>query len=317
METQEGFLSMTDSLKALLEPECERASSAAIGAFDGIHLGHQHILKETVSYARREGLDSTAILFDPLPSQFFGRLGMDQRTLLPDEQKEMLDHLGITRTIILPFTREIADMPAETFLEQMQSVLHCRKLFMGEDFSLGKGRTGNPAVIARLGEKLNYTAEIIPKDVMDGEVISSTRIRSLLNSGRVEEANRLLGYPFFFSGEIIHGAARGRKLGFPTLNVSIPAGKTRLPNGVYAVNVLIDGEKYASVTNIGVRPTFGMDDLGVVVESFLLNAAGDFYGKTIRLEFIKMLREEIRFSSADALKEQISRDIRNAEEILS
>ena len=229
----------------------------------------------------------------------------------------MLEHLGITRTVILPFTAEIADLPAETFLEQMQSVLHCRKLFMGEDFSIGKGRSGNPAVIPRLGEKLNYSTEVIPKDIMDGEVISSTRIRTLLNSGRLEEANRMLGYPFFFSGETIHGAARGRKLGFPTLNVSIPAGKTRLPNGVYAVNVLIDGEKYASVTNIGVRPTFGTDDRGVIVESFLLNAAGDFYGKTIRLEFISMLREEIRFPSADALKDQINRDIRKAEKILS
>ena len=308
---------MTDNLTGLLEPECERYSSVAIGAFDGIHLGHQHILRDTAAYARREDLDSVAILFDPLPSQFFGRLGMDQRILLPDEQKEKLENLGITRTIILPFTREIADLAARSFLEQMQSVLHCRKLFMGEDFSIGKDRTGNSGVIAQFGKKLNYTAEIIPKDVMDGEVISSTRIRTLLNKGRVDQANRLLGYPFFFSGEIIHGAARGRKLGFPTLNVSIPAAKTRLPNGVYAVNVLVDGEKYTSVTNIGVRPTFGSDERGVLAESFLLNAAGDFYGKTIRLEFIKMLREEIRFPSADALKEQISRDIRSAEEILS
>lgn len=308
---------MTVSLTALLGPECVNSCSAAIGAFDGIHLGHQHILKDMVEYARRENLDSAAILFDPLPSQFFGRLGMDQRILLSSEQKEMLDQLGITRTIILPFTEEIANLPAESFLEQMQAVLHCRKLFMGEDFSLGKDRIGDPAYITRLGEKLNYETQVIPKDVMDGEVISSTRIRALLNTGNVEEANRLLGYPFFFSGETIHGAARGRKLGFPTLNISIPAEKTRLPNGVYAVNVLVDGEKYASVTNIGVRPTFGMDNSGVVVESFLLNTKGDFYGKTIRLEFMKMLREEIRFPSADALKEQISRDIRRAEEILN
>ena len=187
---------------------------------------------------------------------------------------------------------------------------------MGEDFSLGKDRTGDPAFITNLGRKLNYTTEVIAKDVMDGAVISSTRIRALLNSGCVDQANRLLGYPFFFSGETIHGAARGRKLGFPTLNISIPPEKTRLPNGVYAVNVWIDGRKYASVTNIGVRPTFGMEESGVVVESFLLDAAGDFYGKSIRLEFMKMLREEIRFPSADALKEQISRDIRTAKEIL-
>lgn len=307
---------MTDSLTALLEPECTSYSSAAIGAFDGIHLGHQHILRETVAYARQEGLEAAAILFDPLPSQFFGRLGTDQRILLPDEQKEMLSRLGITRTIILPFTAELANLPAETFLEQLQAAIRFRKLFMGEDFSLGKDRTGDPAFITDLGRKLNYTTEVIAKDVMDGAVISSTRIRALLNSGCVDQANRLLGYPFFFSGETIHGAARGRKLGFPTLNISIPPEKTRLPNGVYAVHVWIDGRKYASVTNIGVRPTFGMENSGVVVESFLLDAAGDFYGKSIRLEFMKMLRKEIRFPSADALKEQISRDIRTAKEIL-
>ena len=307
---------MTDSLTALLEPECTSYSSAAIGAFDGIHLGHQHILRETVAYARQEGLEAAAILFDPLPSQFFGRLGTDQRILLPDEQKEMLSRLGITRTIILPFTAELANLPAETFLEQLQAAIRFRKLFMGEDFSLGKDRTGDPAFITGLGRKLNYTTEVIAKDVMDGAVISSTRIRALLNSGCVDQANRLLGYPFFFSGETIHGAARGRKLGFPTLNISIPPEKTRLPNGVYAVNVWIDGRKYASVTNIGVRPTFGMENSGVVVESFLLDAAGDFYGKSIRLEFMKMLRKEIRFPSADALKEQISRDIRTAKDIL-
>ncbi len=307
---------MTYSLTALLEPECTSYSSAAIGAFDGIHLGHQHILRETVAYARQEGLEAAAILFDPLPSQFFGRLGTDQRILLPDEQKEMLSRLGITRTIILPFTAELANLPAETFLEQLQAAIRFRKLFMGEDFSLGKDRTGDPAFITDLGRKLNYTTEVIAKDVMDGAVISSTRIRSLLNSGCVDQANRLLGYPFFFSGEIIHGAARGRKLGFPTLNISVPPEKTRLPNGVYAVNVWIDGRKYASVTNIGVRPTFGMEESGIVVESFLLDAAGDFYGKSIRLEFMKMLREEIRFPSADALKEQIRWDIRTAKDIL-
>lgn len=292
------------------------ASAAAIGAFDGLHLGHRHILSGTADYAASKGIASAAILFDPLPSQFFGRLDSTQRLLLPYEQQEMIASFGITRTFILPFTQALADLSAEEFLRELQRKLHCEKLFMGEDFSIGKGRSGDPSVITKLGEALGFTTEVIPKDVMDGEVISSTRIRALLESGKTEQANRLLGYPFFFSSEIIHGAARGRRIGFPTLNTRIPAEKIKLPNGVYAVYVTVDGKKYPSVTNIGVRPTFGLEDQGIFVESHLLDAGGDFYGKSAKLEFIKMLRAEIRFNSAEELHEQISRDIQSARRIL-
>ena len=291
-------------------------STVAIGAFDGLHLGHQHIIRSTVNEAKANGWTSCAILFDPLPAQFFGRIAPDERILLHEEQERMLRQLGIDRTIVLPFTQEIADLTPEEFLSAMQEALHCRKIFMGEDFSLGKDRSGTPEYLARLGSSFGFTVNVIPKDVMDGDVISSTRIRSMLHSGLIEEANRLLGYSFYFSGEIIHGKARGRKLGFPTLNVKIPDGKIKLPNGVYAVNVLIEGEQFASVTNIGVRPTFEPENRNIITESYLLNASGDFYGDSVRLEFMKMLREEIRFSSADALREQISRDIETAKKIL-
>lgn len=307
---------MTGSAENLFDTEFLKPSSAAIGAFDGLHLGHQHILRETVEYAQRNGLDSAAVLFDPLPSQFFGRIGHDRRILLPEEQTAMLTGLGITHVIVLPFTQKLADMTPEAFLRSMQHALHCEKLFMGEDFSIGKGRAGNAEVITELGRSLGFSAEVLPKDVMDGDVISSTRIRALLGSGKIEEANRLLGYPFCFSSRIIHGAARGRKLGFPTLNTQIPEQKIKLPNGVYAVRVIIDGKHYASVTNIGVRPTFGLENMGIFVESHLLDAAGDFYGMTAKLEFIRMLREEIRFNSAEELHEQISRDILEARKIL-
>ena len=308
---------MNEVLNNLFRPELPNHSAAAIGAFDGLHLGHQHIINNTVTFAKKNGITSAAILFDPLPSIFFGRLGTNERILLRDEQETRLREMGIDRIIFLPFSRQIADLTPEAFLSAMQSSLHCERLVMGEDFSLGKGRTGSAAVLANLGSTYGFSTDIITKDVLDGDIISSTRIRSLLHQGNLPQANRLLGYPFFFSSDIIHGDARGRKLGFPTLNVKIPEEKLKLPNGVYAVYNYIDGVKYASVTNIGVRPTFGLDDKGTFVESYLLNASGNFYGETARLEFVEMLREEKRFSSAEELKIQINKDIERAQQILS
>ena len=241
-------------------------SAIAIGAFDGIHLGHQHILRSTVAFAEEHRLIPTAVLFDPLPSQFFGRIGPDQRILLREEQEAFLHRLGVRRVIFLPFSEVIANLSPEQFLEAMQGRLHCEKLFMGEDFSIGKDRRGTPDHLTNLGKTYGFETEIIPKDCLDGDVISSTRIRNLLNSGSVEAANRLLGYSFFFSSSVVHGAARGRRLGFPTLNVQIPPQKLKLPNGVYAVQAIIDGVRYASVTNIGVRPTFGLESKGIVFE---------------------------------------------------
>lgn len=307
---------MNEEICTFLGSELTTHTAVSIGAFDGLHLGHQHILKSTVSYAKTHSLTPTAILFDPLPSQFFGRLGQNERILLRSEQELLLHEIGVERVIFLPFSESIARLSPDEFLTAMQNTLHCERLFMGEDFSLGKGRSGTADVLAVLGQQYGFSTEIIKKDRMDGDVISSTRIRSLLHDGRIQEATRLLGYHFFFSGEIIHGAARGRKLGFPTLNVKIPEGKLTLPNGVYAVYNEIDGVKYPSVTNIGVRPTFGLDNMGIFVESFLLDATGNFYGENSRLEFVEMLRPEIRFSSADQLKEQIHKDIERAKQVL-
>ena len=306
---------MTGSISDLFGLELRKPSAAAIGAFDGLHLGHRHILNSTIAYAREHDLISAAVLFDPLPGQFFGRIAPDDRILLRVEQEKMLYDLGIDRVIFLPFNETVMNLSPVNFLKEMQRILHTERLFMGADFCLGKNREGSADVLRELGKELGFTTEIIEKDVLDGGVISSTRIRTLLHAGEISAADRLLGYPFFFSGKIIHGEARGRKLGFPTLNVKIPEGKLILPNGVYAVNVLLEGEKHPSVTNVGVRPTFGLESLGIVVESFMLNASGNFYGDTAVLEFIEMLREEKRFDSADALKDQVSLDILRAKEI--
>ena len=307
---------MNEELLKIFGSEIPNHSAIAIGAFDGLHRGHQHILNNMITYARENELTSAVILFDPLPREFFSGLGYNDRILLRAEQEPMLYEMGINKVIYLPFSQSIADITPEDFISSMQFVFHCDRLFMGADHVLGKGGTGTTAVLTKLGEKYGFSTEIIEKDWMDGGVISSTRIRELLHAGNITEAKHLLGYPFFFSNEIIHGDARGRTLGFPTLNIKIPDGKLRLPNGVYATYSDLDGKRYSAVTNIGIRPTFGLEEHGVFVETYLLNTNGDFYGDELKLEFIEMLREEIKFDTAEALKEQIDRDIDKANNIL-
>ena len=316
METEKGLLPMSIIPDSLFRAITGR-TTAAIGAFDGVHLGHQRILTAAVNEARARGIASVGILFDPLPSQFFGRVGQNERILLRSEQEARLKELGIDHVIVIPFTQEFSELSPDGFLEIVQEKLHFEKLFMGNDFSIGKQRSGGPDVIRDLGQKYHFEVEVIPYEKIDGQRISSTVIRDLLRNGEVGSANRMLGYPFYFTSRIIHGEARGRKLGFPTLNVKIPEEKIKLPNGVYAVINTIEGKRYPSVTNIGVRPTFGMEAEGVVVESFLLHASGSFYGDFTKAEFIEMLRPEIRFDSADALRAQIQTDTQRAEKILA
>ncbi len=316
MEAEKSVLSMTDNLIQLLGTASEIPSAVAIGAFDGIHIGHKQIINNMVSYSEKKGFVPTVILFDPLPAQFFGKMDSDQRILLRSEQEAKISAMGVERIIVLPFSQMLADLSAYDFMSAVKTVLQCERLFMGEDFSVGKDREGTPPLLSSLGKELGFSTEVITKYEMDGDKISSTRIRALLKAGKLPEANRLLGYPFFFSGPIIHGMARGRKLGFPTLNIQLPQGKIRIPNGVYAVNVQIDGNCYPSVTNIGVRPTFDLERMGVVVESFLLFGHGDFYGKSVKLEIMEKLRDEIRFDSAEELKAQIAKDIESAKSIL-
>ena len=308
---------MNEELLKIFGPELPNHSAIAIGAFDGLHRGHRHILNNMITYARENGLTSVAILFDPLPREFFSGLGCNDRILLRTEQEPMLYEMGIDKVIYLPFSQSIADITPEDFISSMQHVFHCERLFMGADHVLGKGGSGTTEVLTKLGEKYGFSTEIIEKDLMDGDVISSTRIRELLHAGNITEADRLLEYPFFFSGEIIHGDARGRNLGFPTLNIKIPEGKLHLPNGVYATYANLDGERFTAVTNVGVRPTFGLEEHGVFVETFLLNTNGNFYGDELKLEFIEMLRKETKFDSTEALKAQIDQDISKTIEILA
>lgn len=287
-------------------------TAAAIGAFDGVHMGHRQLL------AAVTGSDCApaVITFDPLPSVFFGRLPENRQILTTEERLDRLSTAGIGSVILLPFNEALASMSAEEFISRLCAAVSLKKLVMGCDFTIGRGRKGNPERLRALGKEHGYEVEVIPDVEADGEEVSSTRIRALLTAGEVARANRLLGYEFGFGGKVMHGFGRGRELGYPTLNLAYPDGKTLLPRGVYATQVGIGGERYPAVTNIGICPTFESTDEHLTVESHLLAEVSDLYGKEARLSFVQRLRDEVCFPDPAALAAQIRRDIEQAKNIL-
>ncbi len=303
------------NLADLFGNDSNTPSAVAVGAFDGVHRGHQLLLRTAVKYAKEHGCVPAAVTFDPLPLEFLTKQSTDQRILLPDEQLAMIKAQGIERVVVLPFNDALMNTTPEEFVSVMAEKLRPRCLFMGTDFTLGRGRSGTPEVLAELGKRYGFDVEVLDKFECDGDVVSATRIRGLLREGKVEEAERLLGYPYFFSGVVEHGEARGRTLGFPTLNIRIPEEKIHLPHGVYAAYSTVDGVRYPAVADVGIRPTFG-DLTSAIAEVHLLHTDGDFYDKTVKTEFIAHLRAEQRFDSIDALVAQIRKDAGDAEKVL-
>ncbi|MHC1771345.1 MAG: bifunctional riboflavin kinase/FAD synthetase [Flexilinea sp.] len=290
-------------------------SCVTVGAFDGIHLGHRALLTPFLVYAHKWSLPTVMITFDPLPSVYFQRNGNQKNIILPKERAELLTPLGIDYLITLKFDQRLASESPDAFLSQMKEALNMKSLWVGADFSLGKDRSGTIEVLCGLAKKYKFDLRVIPQLEMDDDVVSSTRIRKLLSSGKLHEANKLLGYPYFFENTIIHGEARGRRLGFPTINMRFPDEKIVVSSGVYAARIIINGHVFSAVTNVGVRPTFHNDD-NLVVESYILDNHSNLYGESAKVEFVEFLRNEVKFQTADDLIAQIQNDIENARSIL-
>lgn len=316
METSESILSMMRSVTSLSDLQLP-ASAVAIGAFDGVHLGHRRLLERTWLYAGLWNIPSVVITFDPLPSIFFGKTPNCENLMLPEEKIAMLEALGLDAVVTLPFTRQLAELSPSDFMTQVQYALHTKMLFVGTDFALGHHCEGTPARLAEIGQTLHYHVQEIPRLEMDGAVISSTRIRALLRSGDLREANRLLAYEYGFTSKVIHGDARGRRLGFPTINMTFPEQKLQIGRGVYVARLELEGRIFPAVTNVGIRPTFHPQDNQVVVESFLLEGGDDFYGDLAEISFVEKLRDEVVFPSVQALTAQIEQDIAHAKSILA
>ncbi|MFA5585850.1 MAG: bifunctional riboflavin kinase/FAD synthetase [Saccharofermentanales bacterium] len=285
-----------------------------IGNFDGVHLGHREIFRQVVARAREIDGTSVVLTFSPHPRKV---LTPDQAPLQinTDAEKERLIEASCIDVLVcVPFTREIAGLSAEMFVRDiLVARIGVRRLVIGYDYAFGRNRAGNADFLAQQGDALGFAVEVLGPIIRDGEIFSSTRIRELIQAGDVAEAARLLGRHFNLEGEVVHGAGRGRQLGFPTANLR--ADKELLPQaGVYAVKVRLGDALLDGAVNIGCNPTFSGGNVSVEVHLFDFDR--QIYGETVRLYFIARLREERVFANAADLSQAIREDVRRAREIL-
>lgn len=291
-------------------------SWVTIGAFDGVHTGHQTLFRKIVDGARQAKCQSVAITFDPLPALFFKRITTDHILTSIDERVALIKNLGVDQVVVLDFTREFADIDALTFMTEVKKALGLQKLFAGYNFTLGKDQAGTVAVLKEIGQQLDFEVEVVPPIRHGQEIISSSNIRKILKTGDVAKAAEYLGRPYALSGLVVHGENRGSKLGIPTANLAIPGERLLPAMGVYATRANINGKTYLSVTNVGVRPTFENPLPFPRVEPHLLDTSETFYGKYLTLEFVEYIRPEVRFPDSKALVAQIQLDILKTREIL-
>ena len=292
----------------------ERETTLTIGVFDGIHLGHQFLIGKLKEKAVEEGLLSGVVTFHRHP-----RLVLSPRSKITyltslKERIRFLKGLGVEHIVTLSFTPELAELGAREFIELLKRYLRMRGLVIGPDFTLGRRRDGGVPALKALGEELDFSVEVVPPRVYQGEVVSSTAIRGALSRGDVIKVSELLGRRFTLAGQVSKGDERGKILGFPTANL-IPDPEQALPaDGVYATRAFLSETAYQSVTNIGIRPTFGGGQR--LVEVHLLDFEGELYGQELEIELVARLRGEARFASAEELKAQIMRDVTQARAIL-
>ncbi|MFP4455786.1 MAG: bifunctional riboflavin kinase/FAD synthetase [Desulfonatronovibrio sp.] len=291
------------------------ASCVTIGNFDGVHVGHQQLITKVKKRAGLLNLSATAITFDPHPM----RVLMDKSPpfiTMTAQKLELIDSLGMDYTICLPFTRQMAALEPEEFVyEYLVTKLKLKELIIGYDYSFGKGRQGNFSLLKKLAHKYGFSVDQVPPVMVDGAIVSSTRIRDLVEDGRVWEVRPLLGRFYRVEGKVITGRQRGgAQLGFPTANILL---KDELfpRTGVYAVWIEVKGQIRSAVANIGYNPTFGNKYLSVEVHIF--DFSQDIYEQPVKVHFVQRLRSEIKFSGIDELKNQIGRDCDLARKILS
>ncbi|HXL79688.1 MAG TPA: bifunctional riboflavin kinase/FAD synthetase [Pyrinomonadaceae bacterium] len=292
--------------------EIQRPTVLTLGVFDGLHLGHQLIMRTVVERARATGAVPTVITFDPHPRAVLHPESAPPLLQTLDQKVEGFGVLGIEQTIVIRFTPEFSMIRAEDFLRDVvKERLHAKEVYLGRGFAFGHNREGNIELLRRVSKDLGFIADEVPEVRLRNQRVSSSRIRHLLTDGNVNLARRLLGRPYGVEGLIERGAQRGATLGFPTANLH-PHNRVIPRNGVYVTGALIDGQWRRSLTNVGLRPTFG-GDAEPSVETFVMDWAGDLYGDVLRVRFLHRLRDERKFSSVNELTAQIKKDVRTAQ----
>lgn len=292
----------------------ERPTLLTIGVFDGVHLGHKYLLGQLVARAREKGCLAGVVTFKTHPEKVLKR-----RDYLPwictlQERIRLLKEAGVDVVVPITFTRDIAGLDAREFVLLLKTHLKMCDLVLGPDFALGRHRQGDPDHLRKIGEELGFRVEVVRPARLGDEVISSSAIRALLAEGRIDMVEKMLGRPFSLEGKVVAGDRRGRTLGFPTANIKVQPEQAMPGDGIYVTIAHIQGRQYHSVTNIGVRPTF--DGLKHLIETYILDFAGDIYRKKLRIDLVARLRDEMKFRNVRELVDQMKKDVEKAKEIL-
>jgi riboflavin kinase/FMN adenylyltransferase len=286
-----------------------------IGTYDGLHRGHQSILKPLLTGAAEAGAASVMVTFEPHPRCVLDPDHCPAYLTTLDEKTWICQQMGLTHLVVIPFTPQVAAIGPAAFMDRLMRGMLLERLLVGYDFALGRGRRGDHAFLRKLGTRRGFALEVRPAMERGGQPISSSRIRRLILLGQVRAAAQLLGRDYLLRSTVEHGAQRGRLLGYPTANLKITPNKLLPANGVYAIRALIDSNAYAGALNVGFRPTFGGNTL--TVEAFLFDFEGDLYDRLLTVSFVQRLRGEKRFASLPALQSAIARDVENAKRILA
>lgn len=283
-------------------------TAITLGVFDGVHLGHRHLIDTLRRHAADRGLTAGIVTLHPSPIQVLRPQVRVAYITSLEERVELLRDTGVAFVAPLTFTSEVAELSASDFLAMLREALDMRYMLMGPDNAFGRGREGTPARVAEIAQDLGFELDIL-NDALDngGERVSATAVRAAIAEGDMEAAARLLGRPFSLRGPVIHGAERGRTIGFPTANMAITPDRALPAFGIYVTRAHLGGKSYAGATNIGIKPTF--DEERPSIETYILDFEGDIYGREIRIELLHRLRGEEKFDSIDALKARIAADV--------
>ena len=286
----------------------------AIGVFDGVHLGHRALVAQLARGARAEKASAIAATFDPLPIQALAP-GAPASALSDVRGRiRLLGAAGADAVVVFRFDDTFAKLSADEFVDRVRGACDIRRIVVGPDFHFGRRAEGDVEKLRARGKRDGFVVDVVTPVEIDGEIVSSTRIRNLLLAGEVERAARLLGRPYGVRGLVVHGAKRGRALGFPTINLALPRERLLPRDGIYAMWAEMGEGRFKAAASLGVRPTFGGGER--VLEAYLLDFTGELYGEEVEVTFIKRLRDELAFASPAELSAQIAHDVEETKRAL-
>jgi riboflavin kinase / FMN adenylyltransferase len=287
----------------------------AIGVFDGVHLGHRALIAHLARVAQHDNATALAATFDPLPIQTLAPGAPASALSDVSDRVTLLREAGTDAVVVFHFNDAFANLSADGFIDRVRAAGDVRRIVVGPDFHFGRRAEGDVEKLRARGKRDGFVVDVVTPIEIAGAIVSSTRIRNLLLAGDVEAAARLLGRPYSIRGRVVHGAKRGRALGFPTINLALPKERLLPRDGIYAMWAEMGEGRFKAAASLGVRPTFGGGER--VLEAYLLDFSGEVYGEEVEVAFVKRLRDEIAFASPAELSAQIARDVEETKGALS